>query len=143
MDYFIQTNPNEFRPCGEHEITIRQLISFVHCYTEILKIYIVRDYSSCKDLPKGCKNIPRLLSDNVYQTGYYTHGDPKCKEVERLLKYYGDCPCWNLAAEIVPVNYKFNTPIIVAHVQFRDLKAAYIQERKDIMKERRKTRKEE
>ena len=136
-----QEKPFEFRPCGEYEVTIRDIIRVTHSYTEKLRISIVRDWVSEKDLPKGCKIIPKYLSENVFGTEFYEHGNPESEEVKRILKYYGDCPCWNLCSNTERLTWKGVVPVLEVHVHFRDLKQSFIQEKKDVMNAKRRKKK--
>ena len=129
-EYIVQKDPFIFRPCKKNEITLRQLINTCHYSTEILSIYIVQDYICTKDMPKGCKKIPQYLSQNVFMTNLGSFGSLKNDEVERILKYYGDCPCWNLVARFESYHTGI-LPVLETHVYFRDIKASFIQEHKE------------
>lgn len=137
-DRCIQTEPFVFRPCWDSEITLRQLIGVTHAYTSILMIVVVSDFASTQDMPKGCRTIPQYLSKNVFGTGMgrqpmgTEHGNPTSDEVERILKYYGDCPCWNLTARPQYTDWIGVVPVLAVHVHFRDIRASYIAERNDI-----------
>ena len=63
------------------------------------------------------------------------------EEVKRILKYYGDCPCWNLCSNTKRLTWKGVVPVLEVHVNFRDLKQSFIQERKDIMNAKRRKKK--
>ena len=141
MDREIQQEPFKFRPCGEYEVTLKQIIQVTHGYTEILQIDIVRDWWSEEDLPKGCKQIPSKLSENVFGTspqreGHGGHGSLQSEEVKRILKYYGDCPCWNLVTRIHNTDWLGVVPVLEVHIRFSDIRASFIQERQDMQKEK-------
>lgn len=141
MDREIQKEPFKFRPCGEDEVTLKQIIKVAHGYTEILQIDIVRDWVSESDMPKGCKQIPNKLSENVFGTSPQRvitggHGNPRSEEVKRIIKYYGDCPCWNLVTRIHNTDWLGVVPVLEVHIHFSDIRASFIQERQDIQKEK-------
>lgn len=141
FDEEIQKEPFVFRPCGKYEITLRQLFDLVHASTEILQISIVSDYLASQDMPKGAKIIPNVLSNNVFGKAIYRTGNRDSEEAKRILKYYGDCPCWNLVSRIHSTCGIGVVPVLEVHVHFRDIRASFIQERKDIQKANRKRRK--
>ena len=141
MDREIQEEPFKFRPCREHEVTLKQIIKLTHGYTEILQIYIVRDWVSESDMPKGCKQIPNKLSENVFGTSPQRvvsggHGSLQSEEVKRILKYYGGCPCWNLVTRIHDTDWIGVVPVLEVHIHFSDIRASFIQERQDMQKEK-------
>lgn len=141
FDEEIQKEPFVFRPCEKYEITLRQLFELVHSYTEILQISIVSDFYSLQDMPKGAKIIPDVLSNNVFGRTINRTGYRDSEEAKRILKYYGDCPCWNLVSNIRLTCEGCAVPVLEAHVHFRDIRASFIQERKDIQKANKERRK--
>lgn len=141
----IQMRPFVFRKCEDYEIKLRDVISVTHSYTELLQVKVVdNDWNARKDLPTGCKRVPEYLSNNVFKTmpqrvqGMNSgHGHPNSDEVKRLLKYYGDCPCWNLCTRIQNTDWLGVVPVLIVHVSFRDIRASYIQEKMDIREGKR------
>ena len=96
-------------------------------------------------MPAGCKRIPEFLSDNVF--GICDHNgimirESKNADVERILKYYGDCPCYNLVTHYKTFG-KLAIPVIIVHIHFSDIVESFIQEKKDqrrLKHENRKSR---
>ena len=118
------------------------MLRFTHCSTERLDICIVTgSVLATKDISKNI--IPRYLETDVFSDhGYNWESNEK---VLRILKYYGDCPCWNLVSKLRG-SEKGVVPCLEVHIHFRDIKASFMQEREDIKKmkekERRQRRKE-
>lgn len=127
----IQEDPEVFRSCKQHEITIKQLLLFVHGSTEDLDIAIVKGSLRATE-GINTRRIPDYLETdvfNIHGIHEYDFGDnPK---EERLLHYYGDCPCWNLAAKFKSDGHGVY-PCLEVHVHFRDLRAAWLKEQEDI-----------
>ena len=110
------------------DITMRQFLKCFHKYTEWVDIKIVNDEFT------EYRNIPQYLSRDLF------HGiDYGEQEIERLVKYYGDVPVWNVHADIESAgrNYRdmhngnFFTPIICGNVHFSDIKDAWFREKED------------
>lgn len=143
FDKEIQKEPFVFRPCKKYEITLRQLFDLVHGWTEILQIDVVSDCYASQDMPKGAKIIPDVLSRDVFGRAINRMGNRDSGEAKRILKYYGDCPCWNLVSRIHSTCGISVVPVLEVHVHFRDIRASFIQERKDIQKANKERRKNE
>ena len=135
---FIQEYPNVFRDCHESEITLKKLIRLVHGSTEELDISIVRgSYKATEGVNE--RTIPNYLVEDVFdEYGFDFDNNPK---IQRILKYYGDCPCWNMVAKWKNTyTGKGLYPCLEVHIHFRDIRAAWIQEQEDIKKEKARQR---
>lgn len=118
--------------CNEHEITVRQFFNVVHRYTERMKIHVVTDAQALEDHMHEF-----YLTDDFYKTQ---------EEADRVLKYYGDAPVWNLHIEMdydrIPREnhaYYCLVPTIVANCHYNDIREGYLREKED----RRKAKKRE
>ena len=116
------------RDCSQYEITIKQFRGFVHGYTERVQIKVITQPLD------GSKGGIILLTDNL--TGSE-------EETERVLKYYGDVPVWNLHVEtksvpLVGMYYgnrgHLTMSILVANCYYKDIKDGYLREKADIRK---------
>ena len=110
------------RECSEYEITIKQFNGFVHSYTERVQIRVVTRYGD------GSKGKDFLLTDNL--TGSE-------EETERVLKYYGDVPVWNLHVDTkwvsnYPKRGHLTMSMLVANCYYKDIEEGYLREKADI-----------
>ena len=127
---YIQEIPNIFRDCNESEITLKKLIRLVHNSTEDLDIRIVSGGRATDGISP--RIIPDYLETDVYGDYKYCEENPK---VQRILRYYGGCPCWNLVAKLKR-DGKGVYPCLEVHIHFRDIRASWLQEREDKKKEK-------
>lgn len=120
------------RECKDYEITVRQFANFCHTYTEKIKIHVVFRGMQDWELKKP-RQTDFNLTENLSESK---------EETERILKYYGDVPLWNLHVEAKwePVTGRrgyFMCCYLVANCNYRDVYEGYMQERKDRKKKRR------
>lgn len=119
---------------NEYEIPLSKFFKIIHRYTERIKIYVVADHEAIKD---GVKCVDFYLTRNAYESE---------DEAERLLKYYGDAPIWNVHVEISTVwddiftfnKGKFCCASIVGNVHYSDIREGYLREKADRRKEQQR-----
>ena len=126
MSKIDKQNKTYFRP------TPQQFYEFVHEWTERMAIKVIIDIANFDTTQPGLKR----LSD------FYLTTDLK-KDKERIFKYYGDAPLWNLhvdwrSAHTVGDFYRGMTYTLVANVHFSDIMEGYLKEKEDIKKDKRK-----
>lgn len=142
------------RKCTENEITVKTLLNVVHTYTTRVKIHVVMGdaWLECPEA-KRMKDFELTNDQYGYISGY---SDEAKIEKERLLKYYGDCPVWNLST-FLSYDWQKHSYVsgIYAHCCYRDIRNGYLVEKQDIQerkkeeakirrrKRREKTRNEE
>lgn len=117
------------RECNEYEITIEKLLNVVHRYTEKIVIHVVSDSEMLQDGEKEF-DITRNFSKSQ-------------EEMDRVLKYYGDVPVWNITAgcehEHIPgIKGGHIVCYIKANCHYRDAREGFLREKEDLRKERRK-----
>ena len=117
------------RECNEYEITVEKLLKIVHHYTEKIVIHVVSDMEMIRD---GAKEF--------YITRNFSESQ---KEMDRVLKYYGNVPVWNLTAGFESelfTDRKGNHIVcyIKARCHYRDAREGFLREKEDLRKERRK-----
>lgn len=122
-------------------ITVEELISVVHRYTDPIRITVV--------MGDARFNYPEAKRMRNFELVHCFRGDTQ--EEERLLKYYKNCPVWNLT---VWGDGFFNSEKgkqllfgIEARCYYKDIREGYLAEKADLKKatqrEYRKKRKEE
>lgn len=120
------------RECKDYEITVRQFERFCHTYTEKIKIYVV--FRGLQDMGlKTPRQTDFYLTENLSESK---------EETERILKYYGDVPLWNLHVEakweyVGARRGYYMCCYLVANCNYSDIYEGYMQEKKDRKKNRR------
>ena len=115
------------RECKEHEITVERLLNVVHRSTERIKIRVVSDI--------------QIFEDRVRLDYITTNFSKDKEEIERVLKYYKDVPCWNIHIE-TDNEYSYENKgclvvsSIVANVHYSDIREGYLAEKIDLKKEK-------
>lgn len=121
------------RECDEHEITVEKLLKVIHNSTERIKIYVVAG---------GVTSEDRVRS--FYLTEDFAESQ---EEIDRVLKYYGDVPVWNIHVEWDDktcysskgiVKGRHVVASIVANCHYRDIRGGYLSEKEDIRKAKRR-----
>lgn len=115
------------RECNNFEITASKLLKVVHRSTERIKIHVVSDAA--------------MIADKQHEF-YITENFSKSREeIDRVLKYYGDTPVWNIHIEFDNVlDYPGRGVIaaIVANCHYSDIREGFEREKADRRKEKRK-----
>lgn len=111
---------------GEYSISVEKLLKIVHIYSERIKIRIVNPGRNC----------------NHFLTEDLSGSD---EEMERIRKYYGDVPVWNIHVELSPVcvpsrHGSFVVGTIVANCYYDDARVGLILEKEDKRKARARER---
>lgn len=122
------------RECNEYEITVEKLLNVVHRYTEKIVIYVVSD--------------SEMIQDRVHEFYITRNFSESQEEIDRVLKYYGDVPVWNLTVEcegeyVHGMKGKHIVGYIKAHCYYRDAREGFLREKEGLCKERRKERRKE
>lgn len=129
-----------------YALPLWQLMRVIHKYTVRLRVDVI--------IGTEYVNHPRLhnfaLTNDAFHGFNGVSGREKTKEIERLLKYYADVPCWNISADLEQVpGYMMGaryhggycvTPVIVARVHYKDIEEGYLREKKDIRCAKRRER---
>lgn len=129
-------------------ITLRQFLDVIHYWTEWVQINVVNDIYSTD------RKYPRYLSEDVFgdeQDSDNWHIRKIFPERDRLLKYYGDAHVWNVHAEIKSVYGHIKgkqccdwaAPVIIANVAFSEVRDAWLREKADIQREKKRIRDKE
>lgn len=117
------------RECNEYEITVQKLLKVVHRYTERIKIHVVSDIEMFKDNQRHEFNITENFSENE-------------SEINRVLKYYGDVPVWNIHVDIDNAysghKGRFSVASIVANCYYSDARDGFLREKDDLRKAKRR-----
>ena len=117
------------RECNDYEITVSKLLDVVHKSTERIKIHVVSDIL--------------MFKDNMREFYITENFSENRAEMDRVLKYYGDVPVWNIHTDIedVPNNTqkgKYFVAVIVANCHYSDVREGYLREKEDIRKAKRR-----
>ena len=117
------------RECDEYEISISKLLNVVHSGTELIKIRVVADAAMFEDKMREC-----YLTNNFSESR---------EEIDRVLKYYGDVPVWNIHVDFentlnYPKKGRSVMAAIVANCHYRDIREGLLREKEDIRKEKRR-----
>lgn len=115
------------------DLTIENLLSVVHSYTDPIRIKVI-----IGDAWITCDEAKHM--SNFYLTKCYRNVDRD--ETERLLKYYKDCPVWNL---VVWVDGPSSSPNgrqfvcgIEAHCHYKYIREGWLAEMSDRRRARRR-----
>ncbi len=117
------------RECSKYEITVENLLNVIHCSTEKIKIYVISDFEMIND---------------KWREHYITEDfSGSQEEIDRVLKYYGDVPVWNIHIEhddcpIYGKKGKFVVASIVANCHYADAREGLLREKDDIRKAKRR-----
>ena len=121
------------RECKKDEITIEKLLEVVHSYTDPVRIIVIMGDARLKFAEANYMHDFRL-TDHCRWTD--------TAEVERLMKYYKDVPVWNLTVWVDgPVNIDRGRAFyagIEARCEYEDIREAYLREKEDLKKERKR-----
>ena len=113
------------RPCNESEITVNKFLSFCHYQTERIAIHVI-----------GGRSEFWLTKDAASST----------EEMDRLIKYYGEVPLWNLHVgyetdRLTGGMYYGRTScivgVLVANCKWSDVEPCYRLEKEDIKRAKR------
>ncbi len=122
---------------GYYEITIEKLLAVVHSYTDPIRIHVVMGNArfTCEE----AKNMRDFYLTKCYRDSWE---DKEKKEKERLLKYYKDCPVWNLTVWTDgPYSSASGRQFfcgIEAQCHYKDIREGWLAERNDIKREKRR-----
>lgn len=115
------------RECNDYEITASKLLKVVHRTTERIKIRVVSDAA--------------MIVDRQHEF-YLTENFASRDEMDRVLKYYGDTPVWNIH---VKFDYAFDyskgrgvIAAIVANCYYSDIREGFAREKADKKRARRR-----
>lgn len=117
----MENTGKSFRP------TPQQFIDFTHKSTERMAIYVIVDNYTEIEKIKGLKRMK-----NFYLTQDLN------SEKERILKYYGNAPLWNLHVDFstwcghtsgAKYNYSGLGYVLVANVHFSDILEGFLREK--------------
>lgn len=115
------------RECDDYEITVSKLLNVVHKSTERVKIRVIAD--------------AEMYEDNLREF-YLTENFTSRDEMDRVLKYYGDTPVWNIHVELDDTLYSPNgrgvIAAIVANCHYSDIRNGFEREKADIKKAKRR-----
>lgn len=115
------------RECNDYEITISKLLNVVHRSTVRIKIHVVSDAA--------------MIADRQHEF-YITENFSKSREeMNRVLKYYGDTPVWNIHIEFDnELAYPGRGVIaaIVANCHYSDIREGFEREKADMKKAKRR-----
>ena len=121
---------------SKYQITIEKLINVVHCYTDPIRIYVVMG-----DAWLTCDEAKHMRDFVLVKCLRDKYGDAN-KDVERLLKYYKDCPVWNLTVwcdgPYTSKNGRAFYTGIEAKCHYKDIREGYLAEKADIQREKRR-----
>lgn len=117
------------RECNEYEITVEKLLKIVHHYTEKIVIHVVSDMEMIQDGAKEF-DITRNFSESQ-------------EEMDRVLKYYGNVPVWNLTAGFEDewfsgVKGGHVVCYIKVNCHYRDAREGFLREKEDLRKQKRR-----
>lgn len=113
------------RPCSDSEITVNKFLSFCHYHTERIAIHVI-----------GGKTEFWLTKDAASSK----------EEIDRLRKYYGEVPLWNLhvgyETEHAVVGHLYGRTmcvvgVLVANCKWSDVEECYQLEKEDIKRAKR------
>ncbi len=119
----------------EYSITIEKLMKVVHNYTDPIRIKVIMAdaWMTCDE----AKHMRDFELVNCFRGGY----EDKTTE-ERLLKYYKDCPVWNLT---VWIDGEYTTSRgrtlscgIEARCHYKDIREGWLAEQADIRREKQR-----
>ena len=118
----------------EYEIPVSKFFKIIHRYTERILLRVVGDYEAIKDGVRG----DFYITEDAYQTD---------QEAERILKYYGDVPVWNVHVvwgedwwDGKFRNHKGQSIYagICGNVHYKDIREGFLREKEDRKKEKRR-----
>lgn len=118
------------RECNDYEITVAKLLNVVHRYTERIKIYVVSDLEMFEDGQR-----------EFYITKNFSESQA---EIDRVLKYYGDVPVWNIHVGVDDADLyrehkgRYTVASIVANCHYADVREGFLREREDLRKAKRR-----
>ena len=118
------------RECNEYEITVAKLLRVVHSNTERIKIHVVSDIEMYKD-----------KQNEFYIT---TNFSESRDEIDRVLKYYGNVPVWNIHIDFGSANLasgckgRYAVASIVANCHYSDVREGFLREKDDLRKAKRR-----
>lgn len=123
---------------GEYEITIEKLFNVVHSYTDPIRIKVIMG-----DAWLTCEETKRMRD---FELIHCYRGEHTCEEdkrtYERIMKYYKDCPVWNLT---VWIDREYSSPRgrtlsmgIEARCHYKDIREGWLAEKNDIRREKRR-----
>lgn len=122
---------------GYYEITVEKLLAVVHTYTDPIRIHVVMG-----DAWLTCEEAKYMRDFNLVKCYRNSGDDEDTKEKERLLRYYKDCPVWNL---VVWADGPYSSPRgrqflcgIEAHCHYKDIREGWLAEREDIKRAKRR-----
>lgn len=130
------------RKCKEYEITVEMLLNLVHTYTTRIIISVVMG-DAWRSFPETKRMHDFKLTNDRF--GYISKArtakdhEESEKERDRLLKYYGDCPVWNLTTSL-SYDWQNSTyvPAIEVHCHYRDIRDGWLAERAEIKREKQR-----
>lgn len=113
-------------------ITVEELISVVHRYTDPIRITVVME--------DAWLNYPEAKGMHNFELVHCFRGDTQ--EEERLLKYYKNCPVWNLTVwgDGFFSSEKGKQLLfgIEARCYYKDIREGYLAEKADLKKARQR-----
>lgn len=117
------------RELNEYEITVEKLLNIVHRYTEKIVIHVVSD--------------SEMIQDRAHEFDITRNFSESHEEIDRVLKYYGDVPVWNITADfeseyLSGIKGKHIVCYIKSHCHYRDAREGFLREKEDLRKEKRR-----
>ena len=115
----------------DYSITVEKLLKVVHRHTTIVKIKCIGAFEFREQ-------------DKVRHDFFLTEDSGKNEkelETQRLLKYYGNVPVWNLHIEHEGVRTEHGygiRPCLIANCHYSDARAGYLKEKQDVKKAKQK-----
>lgn len=113
-------------------ITVEELISVVHKYTDPIRITVVME--------DAWLTYPEAKRMRNFELVHCFSGD--MQEEERLLKYYKNCPVWNLTVWGDGFFYSDNGKQLLfgieARCYYKDIREGYLAEKADLEKARQR-----
>lgn len=113
-------------------ITVEELISVVHRYTDPIRITVVME--------DAWLNYPEAKGMRNFELVHCFRGDTQ--EEERLLKYYKNCPVWNLTVRGDGFFYSDKGKQLLfgieARCYYKDIREGYLAEKADLKKARQR-----
>lgn len=122
---------------GYHEITVEKLLAVVHSYTDPICIHVV-----IGDAWMTCDEAKHMRDFYLVKCYRDSWDDKDKKEKERLIKYYKDCPVWNLTVwSDGPYSSPFGRQFlcgIQAQCHYKDIREGWLAEQADIKRAKRR-----
>ena len=133
---------------SKYDISIEKLMNVVHSHTDPIRIQVVMG-----DAWMTCEEAKKMKDFTLVECFRGDNWDEEDKKTgERLLKYYKDCPVWNLTVwvDIEMVNSTYHPSRkghgmlmgIEARCHYKDIRNGWLAEQADIKREKQRAYRE-